>query len=47
MFIELVQDKLRDKKQGELKFAEFEKEKQRGLIHKKSYSKYLYETIIF
>ena len=44
MFMALAQDRLRDKNQPELKFAELEEQKPSGLIHKKSYSKYLYET---
>jgi hypothetical protein len=45
MFIVLAQERLRDKKQQEFKFSEFEEEKERGLIHKKSYSKFLYEIL--
>ena len=45
VFMELAQDRLRDKNQLELKFTECEQEKPTGIIHKQSYSKYLYETL--
>jgi uncharacterized membrane protein YfhO len=44
MFIVLAQERLSDKKQEEFKFSEFE-ERANKIIHKKSYSKFLYETL--
>jgi hypothetical protein len=45
MFMSLARERLFDKKQQELKFSEFDGAKAAGIVHKKSYSKYLYETI--
>ena len=36
---------MRDKNQQEFKFSEFEGEKSTDIIHKKSYSKFLYDTL--
>jgi hypothetical protein len=45
MFLALAQERLRDKNQQEFKFSEFEEEKPAGITHKKSYSKFLYDTL--
>jgi hypothetical protein len=45
MFLALAREKLKDERQEELRFREFEGERESEIIHKKSYSKYLYETI--
>ncbi len=44
MYMALPQERIRDKNQQEFKFMEYEEKPTTGLIHKKSYSKYLYNT---
>jgi transposase len=45
MYMELARERLRDKKQQEFKFDGIEEQKARGIIHKRSYSKFLYNTL--
>jgi transposase len=45
MFLALAQERLRDKRQEEFKFKEFEEKGKSTIIHKKSYSRYLYDTL--
>jgi hypothetical protein len=45
MFVALEREKVKDERQEEFKFREFEGEAESEVIHNKSYSKYLYDTI--
>jgi len=45
MLLALAREKLKDERQQEFKFSEFEGLAESEIIHKKSYSKYLYDTI--
>ncbi|MCL2145150.1 MAG: IS1634 family transposase [Endomicrobia bacterium] len=45
MFLALAREQLKDKVQEEFRFREFEGEAESEIIHKKSYSKFLYDTI--
>ena len=45
MFLALARERLRDERQQEFKFSEYGQEEQSEVIHNKSYSKYLYDTL--
>jgi len=45
MFLALARERLKDARQQEFKFNEFAVEKESEIIHRKSYSKYLYDTL--
>jgi len=45
MLLALAREQLRDKNQEEFKFKEFEEEKESKIIQKKTYSRYLYDTL--
>ena len=45
MLLALSRERLRDKHQEEFKFKEFEEEKENKIIQKRTYSKYLYDTL--
>ena len=45
MLMVLAQERLRDERQLEFRFSEYGEDSKRAIIHKKSYPKYLYDTL--